>query len=817
MIRLTWSQLELRPEQLRRRCDAGLLPFKDTSELEPLACIVGQERAKRAVEFGLETPQQGYHIFLCGVPGTGRTTLAREEAIKRAKTQTVPSDWCYVFNFENPDRPKAISLPAGMGRRFVRDIDGLVSRLSSVLSKAFAQEEFEAARNKLVSRFYEDTNKLYMQVEEFARGYGFTITRNQQGIVSVPLMDGRPITPEEFNALDENEKLKLMQNSQVIQERINQGLREYRELERNFREKLRLLEEETARRAIAPLFAALFDYYRFSEKLVTYLEDMEKDILSNLEIFVEHEEGQSPFVFFHRLDRKHALRRYKVNLIVDNSGLEHAPVVVETNPTYVNLFGTVEYESEFGILATDFTKIRAGSIHRANGGYLIVHFMDLIRNFMAWETMKRVLKNKEISIESMFKSLSLGGTDSLQPEPIPLNLKVIVIGEPLIYYLLRVHDDDFSELFKVKAEFDVEMDRNLENILRYASFIATICKQENLRHFSREAVARVVDYGAWLAEDQRRLTTRFGHLRDIVCEANTWAARRGSPLVEAEDVVTAIREKERRSNLMEEKVLKAIEEGLLMLQVEGKRVGEINGLAVYSIGDYVFGKPCRITAKTFVGEKGVVNIEREVRMSGTIHTKGVLTLSGYLGAKYAQDKPLTLSASLTFEQTYDGVEGDSASSAELFVIISSLAEIPIRQDIAVTGSVNQNGEIQPVGGINQKITGFYRACKVKGLTGTQGVIIPKKNVDNLMLDDEIVEAVAAGMFHIWAIETVDEGIEILMETEAGRLEDNGQYTRNSVHYLVDKKLRSWMETRRFKGGGRIREDYITRRINKRGS
>ncbi|MGE5404251.1 MAG: Lon protease family protein, partial [Candidatus Saccharibacteria bacterium] len=456
-------------------------------------------------------------------------------------------------------------------------------------------------------------------------------------------------------------------------------------------------------------------------------------------------------------------------------------------------------------------KIKGGSMHRANGGYLILHFMDVIRNFMVWETLKRVIKNREITIESVAKNLGIGGTETLQPEVIPANVKVILIGEPTIYYLLYAHDDDFAKLFKIKAEFDTEMDRDEEHTHQYASIIATKCISEGLRHFTREAVARIVDYGSWLADDQRKLSAMFNQLADVVFEANTWAERDGSELVHAQHVVKAIEEKKYRAQMIEDKIMEMIENGSLMLEVSGQRIGEINGLAVYMVGDHVFGKPSRITAKTFMGEKGVVNIEREVRMSGNIHNKGVLTLGGYLGAQYAQDKPLSLSASLTFEQTYEGIEGDSASGAELFAILSSIARIPIDQGIAVTGSVNQNGEIQPIGGVNQKIEGFYRVCKIKGLTGKQGVMIPHQNVANLMLHEEIVEQVKAGRFHIWAIETVDQGIEILMGTQAGRLENNGDFTKDSVHYLVNKRLLEWGNRR----SDVLRREY-SRRFNRRG-
>ncbi|MGE5415590.1 MAG: Lon protease family protein [Acidobacteriota bacterium] len=812
MIALIRSDLRLKPEDLRKVCDPKVFGFKDTSEIETMAQIVGQDRAVKSLEFGLDVPYHGYNIFMSGHTGTGKTTMALEMANKKAAEEKVPQDLCYVYNFQKPDRPKTLHVPPGVGKKLVRDIDKLITKIHKILHKAFNGEDFELIRNQILSEFYDVTNHMYADLEDFARKQGFTISRTQAGITTIPIDNGQPLTPEEFNALSEEQRNQILDNGRMVQEKINEAIRQYKEMEKALKDRMRQLEQETARRVIAPHFAGLFDSYRQFEKVVLYLENMEQDIIESLELFSDEDEAnQVSLAFFKRLDKKHALRKYKVNLIVDNSGLKHAPVIFETNPTYNNLFGSIEYEGEFGILSTDFTKIKGGSIHRANGGYLILHFMDVIRNFMVWETLKRVIKNRELTIESVTKNLGIGGTETLQPEVVAANVKVILIGEPSIYYLLYAHDDDFGKLFKIKAEFDTEMDRDEEHIHQYASIIATKCISEGLRHFTREAVARVVDYGSWLADDQRKLSAMFDQLADVVFEANTWAERDGSDLVHSEHVITAIAEKKYRAQMIEDKIMEMIENGTLMLEVSGQRVGEINGLAVYMVGDHVFGKPSRITAKTFMGEKGVVNIEREVRMSGNVHNKGVLTLGGYLGAQYAQDKPLSLSASLTFEQTYEGIDGDSASGAELFAIMSSIARLPIDQGVAVTGSVNQNGEIQPIGGVNQKIEGFYRVCKIKGLTGDQGVMIPQQNVANLMLDEEIVEKVKLGQFHIWAIETVDQGIELLMGTQAGRLEDNGDFTKDSVHYLVNKRLMEWGNRR----SDVMRREY-SRRFNRRG-
>lgn len=776
--------------------------------------IIGQRRAVNSIGFGLDTPYAGYNIFLSGPTGVGRETAAKRLAGQKAEKQDAPDDWCYVFNFANHDQPKAISLPAGTGRKLVRDMDQMKLSIFKHLPKVFASEEYEESRQRMMSEFYENAGRMYMDLEQVAHHYGMGIARTQAGITTVPIVEGRPLTIEEFNELPDEQKKEYMEPARLIQDKVNESLRHYRDLEKTLRERLYNLDQETARKAIAPYFAALFDGYRRFEKVVEHLEAMQYDMIQNLDVFLEQEESQNPLLMFKRIERKHLMRRYRINLVVDNAETRHAPVIVESNPTYTNLFGSMEYEGEFGVLSTDFTRIRAGALHRANGGYLIVHFLDLIRNLMVWETLKRTLKNQEICVESLMKSMSLGQGETLQPEPIPLNVKLIVIGEPMIYYLLHTHDEDFSKLFKIKAEFDTEMDRTSENIYQYAAYASCIIRDEKLMDFTAAGIARVVDYGAWLADDQAKLSTQFNMLRDILCEACVWAGRDGKKMVDAAHVERAIAEKNMRSSIIEEKIVEMIEDDMLMIDVSGRRIGEINGLAVYSIGDYHFGKPSRITAKTFIGEKGVVNIERETRMSGAVHSKGVLTLSGYLGGKYAKDKPLSLSASVTFEQMYEGIEGDSASSTELYAIISSLADLPIDQGIAVTGSVNQNGEIQPIGGVNQKIEGFFKVCRLKGLTGEQGVIIPRQNVRNLMLAEDVIKAVQQGKFHIWAIDNVDQGIQILMKTEAGTTEAPSEYAKDSVHDRVNRRLWEMIESRRRGADARrSRTDYLARRVN----
>jgi len=780
----------LKAKDLRKECNTNIFKFNSTAEVTPLRGIIGQDRAVRSLDFGLNIDNPGYNIYLAGVFGTGKTTLAREMLEKKATREPVPSDWCYVHNFKKPDCPQALELPAGKGKEFKKDLELQVENSIAHISQAFEGEDFEYKKNQILTMFVEETNRMYIKADEEARTYGFTISRNQNGISSVPLKNGEALSQEEYRNMSEEERDELMKRSSLVQEKLNEAFRQYRELEKDIKARIKELEQETARSVIAPNFNKLLKKYRTFGKLITYLEDIQQDLLENLELFTKPEEPSS-FNLFRHVSRRSLERRYQVNLAIDNSGLKHAPVIFETNPTYSNLFGQIEYEGEFGILATDFTKIKAGSIHQANGGYLLLHVYDIVRNFYVWDSLKRVLKNQAINLESISRMMGISNTETLQPEPIPANIKVILIGEPIYYYLLYAYDEEFQKLFKIRADFDVEMERSRKHVSDYARLISSVCENEKLRHFTPGAVARVVDYGSRMADDRNKLTTLFNRLVEIIYEANSWAKRDGSELVEQQHVIKAIEEKKYRSSMLEERSLELIKQSILLINVDGWSIGEINGLAVYEVGDHTFGRPVRITAKTFMGEKGLVNIEREILMSGSIHSKGVLTLNGYMGAQYAQDKPLSLSASLTFEQSYQGIEGDSASSAELYALLSSLAEVPIYQGIAVTGSVNQNGEIQPVGGVNQKIEGFFKVCKERGLNGNQGVIIPKQNVEQLMLDSEVVEAVKNRMFNVWAVEHINEGLEILTGRIAGKQDEGGRFTSDSVHYLVNNKLSEW--------------------------
>lgn len=781
----------LNPQDLSNKCRPSFFRFRSTAEVDPLKGIIGQDRAVRSLGFALDIGNEGYNVYLSGYFGTGRTTLALDMLNQKAASKPIPDDWCYVHNFKNHEIPNALSLPAGMGMEFKQDVAEIMDSVFKHIVKAFEGQEFDFQKNAILNQFAEETNQLYLRLEEEARGEGFTISRTPSGVISIPLKEnGEQLTQEEYEQMTEETRAELMKKSAEVQEKINEAFRHYKELEKKAREKIKSLEIETARMVAVPDFNPLFEKYDALKEIVAYLHDLHQDVLNNLDMLKSMEED-SPANLLRRLDRRALVRKYQVNLVVDNSKLKNAPVVYETNPTFSNLFGQIEFESEFGVLTTDFSRIQAGSIHRANGGYLVLNVFDIIKNFIVWDKLKRVLKNKEIVVESMSKTFGWGNAETLQPEAIPIELKLILIGDPFIYYQLFAYDEEFQKLFKIRADFDVEMDRTPQHVREYSRFVSSVCSNKKLRHFIPAAVAEVVDYGSRMADDQAKLTTLFNRLVEIVYEANSWAGIDKEELVTREHVRRAIAEKDYRAAMLDEKMQELIEQGTIMIDVSGTKVGQLNGLSVYQVGDHQFGKPMRITAKTFMGEKGIVNIEREVHLSGNIYNKGVLTLNGYLGAQYAQDRPLSLSASVTIEQSYSGIEGDSASSAELYALLSSLAEVPLNQGIAVTGSVNQNGEIQPIGGVNHKIEGFFRVCKALGLTGEQGVIIPRQNVKNLMLSDELIGSVRRKMFNVWAVEHINEGLEILTGVPAGEKTESGEFPPGSIHYLVSRKLGLW--------------------------
>ncbi|MGB9886865.1 MAG: Lon protease family protein [Moorellales bacterium] len=782
-----WPEVPI--SSLRRVCDPAQFRFETTEEVEPLEGIIGQERAVRAMEFGLKVKRPGYNLFLTGLTGTGKLSYARSMVTAVAAQEVTPEDWCYVYNFDDPAQPQVLCLPPGKGASLSQELEEVIEELQVEIPRAFGSDDYENQKNEIIREFQERSSELMEELNQRASAQGFSIRRSSTGFVTVPLVDGKPITGEEYEALPAETKEEIERKSNALQFDIRDTVRRVQQAEREAREKIKQLDSQVGLFCAGHRIDALKDKYQEYPQVLDYLEALKQDIVNNLDLFRAEEEEHSPP--WARPSRASALLKYRVNLLIDRRNCQGAPVVVETNPTYYNLVGRIEHENEWGILSTNFTMIRPGAIHQANGGYLILQARDLLVNPFSWEALKRVLKTGQLTIENMGDQYGLVPLASLKPEPIPVRVKVILIGNPLLYYLLYHYDEDFPKLFKIRVDFDTEMDRTLENEAKLAQFISYHCRQQNLRHFHREAVAKVVEYSSRLAEDQEKLSTRFNELVEILYEADAWAASEGCAYVEARHVQRAIEEKHYRSNRLEEKFQEMFARGELLVDTDGRAVGQVNGLSVVDLGDYVFGRPSRITATTGLGQRGVVNIERETKMSGNIHSKGVLILAGYLLSKYAQDVPLCLSASLCFEQLYTGVEGDSASSAELYALLSSLAGLPVEQGIAVTGSINQKGEIQPVGGVTAKVEGFFRVCRLKGLTGRQGVIIPHQNVRHLMLSEEVVEACRQGKFHIWPVRTVDEGLTILTGIPAGERRPDGTYPPGTVHHFVLEKLRSY--------------------------
>ncbi len=776
-------------EKLTKRCYATEFKFETTETLSPPNGIIGQERAAKAMEFGLQIKNKGYHIFIAGPLGTGKTTYAKNIVTEMAEREEVPNDWCYIYNFQEPDKPIALPLPAGKGHVLARDMEHLMEEVQSTIIRVFNSEDYQRSKNEIIEDFQRESNLLLEELEVQAANEGFLLKRTNNAIITLPLKDGKALEEEDFDALPEEEKKIIESNRHKVQARIVESNSKFKLLEKRARKSIAKLDDDTALEAISHYFDELKVKYQDNSKICDYLDKAQEDIIMNLDFFRDRDESNLPFPWALQFKHEVALHKYKVNVFVNNSDLKGAPVIVETNPTFYNLLGRVEYRSLLGELTTDLTMIKSGAIQKANGGYLILQAFDVLSSYMAWDTIKRVLKHGEAQIENMGDQYRAIQTASLKPEPIPIDLKVIMIGSPDLYYLLYHYDEDFRKLFKIKADFDWSMPRNPDNVNEYARFVSYHCEKDGLRHFTKDGMAALVEYASRLVGEQKKLTTNFNRILEIMHEANIWAQRDGAEYIEASHVNLAIQEKRYRSSRIEERIHEMINDGKLLIDTEGGVIGQVNGLAIYDFGDFIFGRPSRITAKTYMGRSGIINIERESNLSGNIHNKGVFILSGYLGGKYGQDKPLSLSASIGFEQAYDGIDGDSASSAELYAILSSLAELPINQGIAVTGSVNQHGEIQPVGGVTEKIEGFFAVCKAKGLTGTQGVIIPYQNIDNLLLSEEVIEAAKEGEFHIYPIRTVDEGIHILTGVPAGQKTKTGSYTKGSVNYLVDRKLR----------------------------
>lgn len=784
-------------EKLCFQCDESQFAFDTTATVPPLESMIGQKRAVKAVEFGLFTKNQGYNIFISGTVGTGKMTYARA-AVNRIAAKEKPSgDWCYVNNFKNHAQPLALLLPVGSGHVFVQDMEELMEDIKTDVMKIFSSDDYDHAKNNIVKTFQERRALIIETFNVTATDYGIMPQWSTTGFIGVPMLDGKGLTPEEFQNLEKEEREKIEGNMLIVHEKAMEVVRKMQDLERELREEVRKLDAKVGLFAAGNLIEEIKEKYQEYASVLEYLEAVKEDVVKNINDFkapAADDEQANPLAMFKKSSHDNLKDKYKVNLLVDNRELAGAPVVIESNPTYYNLVGRVEYETRMGMVSTDFTMIKAGALHRANGGYLILNAKDVLSNIGAWEALKRVLKTRKLFVENLSEQYGMVAMASLKPQPIAVDVKIVLVGNPQLYYLMYNYDEDFRKLFKIHADFETQMENSPENIQKMAGFIASTVKNKNLKEFDRSAVAKMVEYSSRMAGSQKKLTTRFNEIVKVLCEANVWATMEESEVVSAQHIKQAFEEKKYRSNKYEEHLHEMFADGKILVDTEGRKVGQVNGLAVLSVGEYMFGKPSRITANTYMGRAGIVNIERETKMSGTSHSKGILTLSGYIGQKYAQKQPLTLTASLTFEQLYQGVDGDSASSTELYALLSSLADVPIKQSIAVTGSINQKGEIQPIGGVTEKIEGFFNVCKLKGLTGEQGVMIPRQNVDELAVSDEVLDAVREGRFHIYAAGTIDEGIEILTDVPAGCYDtETGTYQEGTIHDLVSKKLKAYTD------------------------
>lgn len=780
----------LKPEELYKCCDPKMLDFfKTTSDIKPTDGTIGQDRALKALDFGLTLESRGFNIFTLGESGTGKMTTIKNLLKKRSASEPVPSDWCYVYNFKDPDVPVAISLEPGSAVEFQKDMDKFIKALKEELSKIFESKEYEKQKNRIMEEFQKKQKDLFGALEEEAHRRGFSIRKTVSGLLIVPVKKtGEPLSEEEFEALPEQEKTSVETIGKELQEKLNDIVRSVKDEEKLVKERLEQLERDAALSAVGHYIEELQAKYGKYEKIKTYLEYVRDDILDHIEDFKAGEEQPAALPFMRPAKPEPTFNRYAVNVLVNNKETEGAPCVFESNPTYLNLFGRIEHKFQYGMAMTDFTMIKPGALHKANGGYLVVDALDLLRNIFSYDALKRSIRNGEVRIEDVWEQYRLLSTATLKPEAIPLDVKVILTGNPYLYYLLYNLDEEYRELFKVKSDFDSRMERNEASIRKYAEFIASKCEEENLLPFDRSGVSKIVEYSARLAGEQDKLSSKFSDIADLVREAHYWASKNGKDVVSLEHVNKALDEKIYRNNRIEERLRELMADGTLIVDTSGEKVGQVNGLAVLSLGDYSFGKPSRITARTYAGKAGVVNIERETKMSGRIHEKAILIIANYLGSKYAVRKPISVSASITFEQLYEMVEGDSATCAELYALLSSLAGVPLKQGISVTGSMDQHGDVQPIGGVNEKIEGFFALCKLRGLDGSQGVIIPRKNVKNLMLKDDVVDAVKEGKFKIYPIDKMEEGLEVLTGMPAGELQPDGTYPEGTINNLVARRL-----------------------------
>ena len=789
---------ELDCASLKAVCNPKIFKFKSTEELTGTHEVVyGQERGIKALEFGIQVDAKGYNLYVEGPSGVGKTIYTRNYLQKISKKKKAPQDWCYIYNFDNPNEPIAVSFPAGQGKVFQKTMSDFVKDIKLDIKRTFDNEDFEKEK-KLIKQEYEEKRTVLLEkLNEQSIKHGFTVKSAQNGIYMMPVINGKTIAEEEFDKLDEKIKKEFEDKSNIVQEQIYAAISEIKLIEKEADRKIEEWQSNIALLTINLHINAIKANYKRNKKVNKYLDNIKTDILKHISCFVndgkpDPKQSQTPQMM-QKAEQNKPWLNYRVNLFVDNSELQGAPVIMDSNYSYHNIFGRLEYENHFGALKTDFTMLKPGLLHQANGGYIIFQAKDLVSNPACYEGLKKALNVKQLNIENTVDQRTSMVLVSLKPEPIPLDVKVILVGDSNVYYTLLSLDEDFRKLFKIKVEFEEDAPRTEENIMMLAEFISGYCKREEILELDNEAMAKIVEFSSSLADDKNKISTRFNEMSQIVAEASTWAKLEKNKIITKEFIQKALDERVERIKKYDSKYLEMIKENTLLISTDGSEVGQINGLTVMTIGDYSFGKPSKITVNTYLGKNGIIDIEREIEQSGSSHSKGVLILEGYLGQTFAQEFPLSLNASICFEQLYGGVDGDSASSTELYALLSSLSGIPIDQSIAVTGSVNQKGQIQPIGGINEKIEGFYQICKMRGFNKRHGVIIPVQNVKNLHLSDELIADVKKGNFHIYAIETIDEGIEILTGVPAGKQNKFGKFAAGSINALVYEKLKKYAD------------------------
>ncbi len=795
---------ELTYEDLKNKCDISKFEFSKTSDLEPFFGIIAQERALDAIKTAMKIKERGFNLYVCGSMGIGKTSYVTSVINSIAKHENIPNDYCYIYNFDNPNEPIAISLSPGEGIEFKLDMNRFITKILDRLSKDLSGEKYEKDKKAINDRYSKIKEKLMSELDKQTTSQGFKIRSTENGIYFSPMYNGAVLNEQEFNKLEDNVKKEFEERSPKIQELTMDVLRKIDIIEKECASVLKEWQSNIATFAISQTMSDLKIKYKKNLKIQNFLYSIQNDILKNIEIFKQYTLNRdntkntntsitnTPISPTYATPTK-PWENYRVNLIVDNDKLEHAPVIISKNSNYYDLFGKLEFETVMGAVKTGYNMLKPGLIHKANGGYIILNIKDLLVSTPLWEAFKRVIRNQELSIDSSRDIPQPVTIASLKPEAIPVNAKFVLIGSEMHYQQLSAMDPDFKKLFKIKADFDDTYERTDENILKLAKYIAYVCKKHSLLPFNNLGVAQIVEYSSKCANDKTKLTAIAQDIVDIIIEADFVAKSNNKKVVTDKEVLTAIKNKSARVSKYDENISKMINDGTILISTDGEKIGQINGLTILNTGDISFGKPVRITANTFIGKNGIVNIEREVSMSGTTHSKGIFILAAYIGEKYAQDFPLSLTASICFEQLYNGVDGDSASSTELYAILSSLSSIPINQSLAVTGSVNQKGEIQPIGGVTEKIEGYFNICKKNGLTGKQGVLIPHQNIINLALKDEIIEAVKNGKFHIYPVETIDEGIEILTGVKSGKLLEDGTYEKKSINFLVYEKLKQYAQ------------------------